>query len=86
MVCTGILQINQPRAEMRPACFGQVGVFVVSHPEGRAFIDQLRATSDLFLEPFPTSEEFEALLELLGFEVVTYRDESKLYLMVARKI
>ena len=62
------------------------GRLVVSHPEGRAFIDQLRATSDLFIEQFPTREEFEALLEPLGFEVITYRDESKLYLMVARKI
>ena len=62
------------------------GRLVVSHPEGRAFIDQLRTTSDLFIEPFPTREEFEALLEPLGFEVITYRDESKLYLMVARKI
>jgi SAM-dependent methyltransferase len=62
------------------------GRLVISHPEGRAFIDQLRATSDLFIEPFPTREEFEVLLEPLGFEVITYRDESKLYLMVARKI
>ena len=62
------------------------GRLVVSHPEGRAFIDQLRASSDLFIEPFPTREEFEALLEPLGFEVITYRDESKLYLMAARKI
>lgn len=62
------------------------GRLVVSHPEGRAFIDQLRVTSDLFIEPFPTREEFETLLEPLGFEVITYRDESKLYLMVARKI
>jgi SAM-dependent methyltransferase len=62
------------------------GRLVVSHPEGRAFIDQLRASSDLFIESFPTREEFEVLLEPLGFEVITYRDESKLYLMVARKI
>jgi len=62
------------------------GRLVVSHPEGRAFVDQLRAASDLFIEPFPSREEFEALLEPLGFEVITYRDESKLYLMVARKI
>ena len=62
------------------------GRLVVSHPEGRAFIDQLRASSDLFIEPFPTREEFEALLEPLGFDVITYRDEPKLYLMVARKV
>ena len=62
------------------------GRLVVSHPEGRAFIDQLRASSDLFIEPFPTREEFETLLKSLAFEVITYRDEPKLYLMVARKI
>jgi ubiquinone/menaquinone biosynthesis C-methylase UbiE len=62
------------------------GRLVVSHPEGRAFIDQLRASSDLFIEAFPTREEFETLLKPLVFEVITYRDEPKLYLMVARKI
>ena len=61
------------------------GRLVVSHPEGRAFVDQLRATSDLFVESLPTKEEFEALLEPLGLEVIAYRDEPKLYLMVARK-
>ena len=60
------------------------GRLVVSHPEGRAFVDQLRATSDLFVESLPTKEEFEALLEPLGLEVIAYRDEPKLYLMVAR--
>ena len=61
------------------------GRLVVSHPEGRAFVDQLRATSDLFIESLPTKEEFEALLEPLGLEVIAYWDEPKLYLMVARK-
>ena len=61
------------------------GRLVVSHPEGRAFVDQLRATSDLFIESFPTKEEFEVLLERLGLEVIAYRDEPKLYLIVARK-
>ena len=61
------------------------GRLVVSHPEGRAFVDQLRATSDLFIESLPTKEEFEGLLEPLALEVVAYRDEPKLYLMVARK-
>jgi len=61
------------------------GRLVVSHPEGRAFVDQLRASSDLFIESLPTKEEFEALLEPLGLEVIAYRDEPKLYLMVARK-
>jgi len=61
------------------------GRLVVSHPEGRAFVDQLRATSDLFIESLPTKEEFGTILEPLGLEVIAYRDEPKLYLMVARK-
>ena len=61
------------------------GRLVVSHPEGRAFVDQLRATSDLFIESLPTKKEFESLLAPLGLKVIAYRDEPKLYLMVARK-
>ena len=61
------------------------GRLVVSHPEGRAFVDQLRATSDLFIESLPTKEEFETVLKPLGLKVIEYRDELKLYLMVARK-
>jgi ubiquinone/menaquinone biosynthesis C-methylase UbiE len=61
------------------------GRLVVSHPEGRAFVDQLRATSDLFIESLPTKEAFEALLEPLGLGVIAYRDEPKLYLTVAQK-
>lgn len=61
------------------------GRLVVSHPEGRTFVDELRATSDLFIESLPTKEEFEVLLGPLGLEVISYRDEPKMYLMVARK-
>jgi hypothetical protein len=61
------------------------GRLVVSHPEGRAFVDQLRAACDLFIESLPTKEEFVGLLVPLGLEVIAYRDEPKLYLMVARK-
>jgi SAM-dependent methyltransferase len=61
------------------------GRLVVSHPEGRAFVDQLRETSDLFIESLPTKEEFGTVLGPLGLEVITYRDEPKLYLMVAQR-
>jgi SAM-dependent methyltransferase len=61
------------------------GRLVVSHPEGRAFVDQLRVTGDLFIESLPTREEFQALLRPLGLDVITYRDEPKLYLIVAQK-
>jgi ubiquinone/menaquinone biosynthesis C-methylase UbiE len=61
------------------------GRLVVSHPEGRAFVDQLRATRNLFIESLPTKEEFGVGLGPLGLEVIAYRDKPKLYLMVARK-
>jgi ubiquinone/menaquinone biosynthesis C-methylase UbiE len=61
------------------------GRLIVSHPEGRAFVDQLRDASDLFLESLPTREEFETILGPSGLNVAVYRDEPKLYLMVAEK-
>ena len=61
------------------------GRLAVSHPEGRAFVDRLRTTTDLFIESLPTRVEFQALLEPLGFNIVTWLDEPKLYLMVAVK-
>jgi len=51
------------------------GRVVVRHPEGRAFVDQLRLTTDLFIESLPTREEFQALLRPLRLDVITYRDE-----------
>jgi hypothetical protein len=61
------------------------GRLVISHPEGKAFVHQLRDTTDLFIEPFPTRESFQAMVAPLGLEVTAFRDEPKLFLMVARK-
>jgi ubiquinone/menaquinone biosynthesis C-methylase UbiE len=61
------------------------GRLIVSHPEGREFVARLRTTTDLFVEPLPKREEFELLASRLGLQVTAYRDESKLYLLVARK-
>ena len=55
-------------------------------PTARPSLITFAATSDLFIESLPTKKEFEALLKPLGLEVIAYRDEPKLYLMVARKI
>ena len=62
------------------------GRLLVSHPEGRAFVDQLRATSDLFIEGYPTRAEFAAALAPHGMVVVEFRDEPQLYLMLATKM
>jgi SAM-dependent methyltransferase len=77
---------DKPAACSNAACaLRPGGRLIVSHPEGRAFVDQLRAAGDLFIESLPGREEFQALLEPTGLEVVSYRDESKLFVMVARK-
>ncbi len=76
----------------KPAAHGNVarmlrpgGRLVVSHPEGRAFVDHLRAASSLFIESYPTRDAFAAALAPHGLAVVHYRDEPQLYLMLARK-
>ena len=61
------------------------GRLIVGHPEGRGFVDELRTAGDLFIESFPTQSEFDTLLHPLGLRVEIYRDEPKLYLMLARK-
>lgn len=61
------------------------GRLVVSHPEGRTFVDQLRATSDLFIEAYPTREEFREALASVGLMLEQFRDEPHLYLMLARR-
>jgi len=77
---------DKPRACGNAARILRVrGRLVVSHPEGRAFVDQLRDVTDLFVESLPTREQFDVILAPLGLDVVAYRDERKLYLMVAEK-
>ena len=77
---------DKPRACQNVArMLREGGRMVVSHPEGRAFVEELRRTSPLPIESFPDHDEFQSQLKPLGLEVIAYRDEPKLYLMVARK-
>jgi SAM-dependent methyltransferase len=61
------------------------GRLIVSHPEGRAFVDKLQTAGEFFIESLPAREEFQVLLAPTGLEVVSYRDETKIFVMVARK-
>ena len=61
------------------------GRLVISHPEGKSFVDRLRATTDLFIEPFPAKEEFRRLVAPLGLQITAFQDEPNLYLVVAEK-
>lgn len=54
---------DKPAACGNAACMLRSGGrLVVSHPEGRAFVDQLRATCDLFIESLPTKRSLRACL------------------------
>jgi ubiquinone/menaquinone biosynthesis C-methylase UbiE len=61
------------------------GRFIISHPEGAAFVSRLRASTGLFVESLPPRDEFDALVNPMGLEVREYLDEQKLYLTVAVK-
>ena len=61
------------------------GRMVVSHPEGRAFVEKLRQISPLSIESLPSRETFKSLLEPFDLNIIAYRDIPSLYLMVARK-
>lgn len=61
------------------------GRLVISHPEGKSFVHYLLSTTDLFLEPFPARDEFQFMVARFGLEVRVFRDEPKLYLLVACK-
>jgi hypothetical protein len=54
-------------------------------PSPRRVTPDLRDAGGLFLESLPRREDFETILGPLGLNVTGYRDEPKLYLMVAEK-
>ena len=72
--CCNVARMLRPRGRM-----------VVSHPEGRTFVEKLRQTSPLSIELLPSREVFESLLEPFDLNIIAYRDIPRLYLMVARK-
>ena len=61
------------------------GRIVISHPLGKSFILSLRDETPFPLDEFPEEQEAEASLKPFGFEIETYIDEPKLYILVATK-
>lgn len=56
------------------------GRLVVSHPEGRAFVERIAQEHPFPITPLPTREDLERLLERAGLMLVDWIDEPKLYL------
>jgi SAM-dependent methyltransferase len=61
------------------------GRLVISHPLGKAFISSLKTSMPFALDDFPEEAKASALLKPFGFEIETFIDEPKLYILVALK-
>jgi SAM-dependent methyltransferase len=61
------------------------GRIVISHPLGKAFILSLIDAIPFPLDEFPEELEADALLKPFGFEIETFIDEPKLYILVVTK-
>jgi ubiquinone/menaquinone biosynthesis C-methylase UbiE len=61
------------------------GRIVISHPLGKAFILSLKKGAPFPLDEFPEEPEAGALLKPFGFEIETFVDEPRLYILVATK-
>ncbi len=61
------------------------GRIVISHPLGKAFILSLKKGAPFPLDEFPEEPEAGALLEPFGFEIETFIDEPRLYILIATK-
>jgi ubiquinone/menaquinone biosynthesis C-methylase UbiE len=62
------------------------GRIVISHPLGKSFILSLKKSAPFPLDEFPEKPEAGALLKPFGFEIETFIDEPKLYILVATKL
>lgn len=58
---------------------------MISHPMGKAFISSLKDRMPFALDDFPEEPKASALLNPFQFEIETFIDEPKLYILVALK-
>lgn len=61
------------------------GRLVISHPEGRAFVERIAQTDPFPITPLPSREELCAFLGTFGLKETHYVDEEKLFILVATK-
>jgi len=61
------------------------GRLVISHPEGKEFVRRLRDELPFPIDLLPAEGEVKALFEGYGLRVVTFLDETRLYLAVGER-
>lgn len=76
----------------KPGAFGNLsrmmklqGRMVISHPLGKSFVRSMRERASFPLDAFPEKSEAGGLFRPLGFEIETFIDAPKLYILVAVK-
>ena len=61
------------------------GRIVISHPEGRAYVDRLVRSEPFPITALPSQDEAHSFLGSFGLTVTQYIDEEKLLIVVAVK-
>jgi SAM-dependent methyltransferase len=61
------------------------GRMVISHPLGKSFTRSLSERASFPIDAFPEKQDVESLFTPFGFEIETFIDEPKLYILVALK-
>lgn len=61
------------------------GRVIISHPEGRAFVERIAREAPFPITPLPSREEARALLEGVGLALERYVDEEKLLIVLGTR-
>lgn len=78
--------VNKPKALANCArMLTPAGRLIISHPEGRLFVERLREVVPFPLEPLPIFPQLRRLVKDLPFLVTRYEDLSDLYLAVLER-
>ncbi len=78
--------VDKPRALANSArMLAPSGRLVISHPEGRLFVERLRDVVPFPLDPLPIFPQLRRLVKDLPFLLIRYEDRSELYLAVLEK-
>ncbi len=78
--------VDKPRALANCArMLNSSGRLVISHPEGRLFVERIRDVVPFPLDPLPVFPQLRRMLKDLPFLLTLYEDRSDLYLAVLER-
>jgi len=78
--------VDKPRALANCArMLARSGRLIISHPEGRLFVEQLKEVVPFHLDSLPIFPQLRRLVKDLPFLLTRYEDLSNLYLAVLER-